>query len=170
MRSLTRYWIMLLGLIVLAGSFIACGGKGSGLATYTNDSLKYTISYPFHWQVKEIDASETNLIPPEPYRGYVSIRVLQNSTLPFEMAVQVWVSLMERQWESFSMLESWPMKDNWDWYLEYDFVTDDLYEFHGQSYFKQVAPRIYKVEIAGEKKGYDAYPFGAIVSSFKVLK
>jgi hypothetical protein len=173
-RSYKRGWFLFLGLVVmLLGLTIACGGGYAShkttFYTYTNDKMGYAITCPDYWQVTVIDETKARLTLPPPFRGFISIQVVENPTVPFEAAVGTSVTLMEEKYTDFTLLDNKSLQGLWDWYLSYDFAGDYGVEFHGETYFKNTGMRFYKIDTVGEKTRYDDYAFGTIISTFKLL-
>lgn len=170
MRNSKRGLVLLAGFMMLFSSVVACSSNGeTDLIRYTNDDLGYALTYSDYWGVREISGTETHFTPPPPGKGYISVHVLENPTLPFELAVDVWLSLMKNEWEVFTVLDSKMMQGLWDWYVSYDYVTEDGGEYHGETFFKRTAGRLYKVDMVGEKEKYGEYPFNEVLSTFSVV-
>ena len=174
MTNSKRRLFLLLGFIaVLFSSLIACSKDTSPdtVATYTNENWKYAISFPsLGWEVMEVSPAETRLMTSfKTRRGFIDIWVLRNPNLQLELAVKFHIELMKSKYTDFKLLDDTRMQGSWDWYISYDYFDEFNQEFHGETYFKQVINRFYKIDTVGEKIKYDSYYFKPIVSTFKLL-
>lgn len=176
MRKFRKHIVLLLGLLILLLSMVISCSQAettpiseSTLITYTNDDYGYTISYPSNWHVQVMSTNETDLLPPQPYRGFIGIYVVENPELPVERMADGWLIAMTTIRDDFVQLDSKRMQGLWDWYLAYDFMTEYGEEFHGETYFKQTDTHLYKIETAAETPRYDAYTFDKLIPTFKLL-
>jgi hypothetical protein len=163
-RNNKKYWVLLLGLIVLLlSSAVGCGQPG--FTTYNNDVEGYTISYPLNWKA-EVAKDATIFIIKSPSL-FASVRVDVISVMPAQQAAQRWITAMGTGSLDFALLENKPMEGFWNWYVSYDYEAESG-RFHGEAYFKSTADHVYKLDTAADLAGYKNYPFSTIISSFKL--
>jgi hypothetical protein len=163
-RNNKKYWLLLLGLIsLLISSLIACR---TGYVTYTNDKAGYSISRPVSWEVEMSEDGTKCLIISPTRRASVMIDVVEDMTV--KEAANYWLVSLGTAWGEVTKFEDKPMEGFWDWYLSYEYMTSYHETFRGEAYFKQADTHIYKLDTAGDKNGYDSYPFATILSSFKL--
>ena len=159
-----KYWFLALGLIVLLiSSLVACR---TGYTTYTNDEVGYSISYPVNWKVEVSEDGTKCLIISPTRRASVMIDVVEDMTA--REAANYWLISVGTAWGEVTKLEDKPMEGFWDWYLSYEYVTSYYETFRGEAYFKQADKYVYKLDTAGDKNGYDSYPFATMISTFKL--
>ena len=159
-----KYWFLALGLIVLLiSSLVACR---TGYTTYTNDEVGYSISYPVNWKVEVSEDGTKCLIISPTRRASVMIDVVEDMTA--REAANYWLISVGTAWGEVTKLEDKPMEGFWDWYLSYEYETTYYETFRGEAYFKQVDKNVYKLDTAGDKDGYDSYPFATMLSTFKL--
>jgi hypothetical protein len=163
-RNSKKYLFLLLGLIsLLISSLVACR---AGYTTYTNDKAGYSISYPVSWEVEVSEDGTRCLIISPTRRASVMIDIVEGMTV--REAANYWLMSLGTAWGEVTKLEDRPMKGFWDWYLSYEYVTNYHETFRGEAYFKGVDTHVYKLDTAGDKNGYDSYPFATILSTFKL--
>jgi hypothetical protein len=159
-----KYWFLLLGLIfLLISPLVACR---TGYVTYTNDKAGYSISHPVSWEVQVSEDGTKCLIISPTRRASVMIDVVEGMTI--REAANYWLISLGTAWGEVTKLEDRPMDGFWDWYLSYEYMTSYHEAFRGEAYFKAVDTHIYKLDTAGDKNGYDSYPFATIISTFKL--
>ncbi len=165
MGSYRKYWFPILGLIILLlSASVACGKPG--YVTYKNDDMGYAISYPYNWQVEVSEDGAKCFIASPTRRASVMIDVAAPMTA--RDAANRWIMALGTAWSEVTMFKNEPRQGLWDWYLSYDYEAEyGLY--HGEAYFKQTEKRLYKVDTAADKNGYEHYPFDTIISTFKLL-
>lgn len=167
--------LILLGVILLLlSTIIACSAFGPSsppepaLLTYTNNTWGYSIGYPTDWEPLEESGKPVYLLPSGQYAGYVGISVLENPTLPIDEIAKRWLFAVTQNQKDVALVDTAKMEGLWNWYLSYDYVSDQGQEFHAESFFKQTGTRVYKIDTVGEKAKYAEYPFSRILASFKL--
>jgi hypothetical protein len=138
------------------------------LTTYINDQYGYSVGHPKDWQMTEESKKEVYLLSLDPEKGYFSVGVLENATLPISEIAKRWLVAVSQMQDDVVLVDTVKMEGLWDWYLSYDYVTKWGEDFHAESFFKQIGTRVYRIETVGEKASFSNYPFSAIISSFKL--
>ena len=165
MRNNRKYWFLLLGpIVLLISSLVACGRPG--YITYNNDKAGYSISHPLNWEVEVSEDGTKCLIISPTRRASVMIDVVEGMSA--REAAQRWLMSLGTAWGEVTKFEDKPMEGFWDWYLSYEYVTSYYETFRGEAYFKQADKYVYKLDTAGDKNGYDSYPFATMISTFKL--
>jgi hypothetical protein len=164
-RNNQRFWVLLLGLIVLLLSFVINSCGLGGYTTYKNEKAGYSISYPLSWssQVSE----DGKILFMQSKSRLASVRIDVFDVMTAQQAAQRWIIAMGTGSLDFALLENKPMEGLWNWYLSYDYEASTGM-FHGEAYFKTTAEHTYKLDTAGDMENYETYPFPKIVSSFKL--
>jgi hypothetical protein len=164
MKKSKKYWFLLAGFLVLISvAVIGCGQPG--FTTYTSDVGGYSISYPINWQAETTKDSKVYVIMSPSH--FASVRIDVIDAMAAQQAAQRWIVAMGTGNQDFALLDNKPMEGSWDWYVSYDYDAGTG-PFHGEAYFKSTADHVYKLDTAGDKTGYDSYPFPTIISSFKL--
>ncbi len=166
MRSNKKNQLLFFGLIVLLVGLSTACGKPTGYITYKNDAMGYAISYPYNWQL-EVSEDGTKCFIVSPMRR-ASVMIDVSPPMAARDAANRWIMALGTAWSEITLLKNEPGQGLWDWYLSYDYEGQyGLY--HGEAYFKRTEKRLYKVDTAADKNGYEHYPFDTIISTFKLL-
>ena len=176
MRKPKKYLLPIAGLVVLLSSLVVGCSQEEVISldqrpflTYTNEDWGYSINYPGNWEVDAIGATETYLLAPKPYSGFINISIVANPNLTPEQAATGWFMAITDTYNDPSLLANIKMETWWDWYTGYDYISRAGEEFRGEAYFKQAESNLYKINMEGEREVFEDYPFDEIISTFRFL-